>query len=326
MSEPQVWIDKLRAGDRSRAQAGHPGKSRRLPAAFLEEVLDLVARYARIEKLVLGGATVSYSPVSLQAAQLADKEPAAQGEALAEGERARLELPAGPILELQKLIEAQGIKVVPCLFPAPDYSGGFFFDAQMGPVILLHAGASESEMLYGLTHQYAHFLADFDPYITTLCSLPRASGPEDPVEARAHAMALAFLMPRADLHTYRDALDGHGAPVSAELVRHLTVYFDLDPEVVLWRLLALDWIDAAGLRALLAANAELAATLRRQPAAAAPPSMLLPDRFVRLVASAFGAGRIDLETAAAYFGTDSDGAETILGQFEYEEGSAAADA
>ncbi len=324
MIDTRVWIEKLRAGDRSRAASGSGDRGpQRLSREFLEEVLELVVRYARIEKLVLGGATVSYSPVSLEVARHPPADPSAQGEALADGERARLKLPAGPILELQQLIEGQGIKVVPCLFPGPEYSGGFFFDARLGPVILLHAGDSTSEMLCGLAHQYAHFLADFDPYITTLCGFAQASAPEDPIEARAHAMALAFLMPRADLETYREALDGEGAPVSAQLVRHLSVYFDLDPEVVLWRLLALDWIDAAALRLLLAANDELAGSLRRPPAAL--PAMLLPDRFVRLVASAFGAGRIDLEAAAAYFGTDSDGAETILGQFEYEEGSAAAD-
>jgi len=50
----------------------------------------------------------------------------------------------------------------------------------------------------------------------------------------------------------------------------------------------------------------------------------LPDRFVRLVASAFGSGRIDLEDAARYFDTDADGAERILGQFEYEDNPQAA--
>ena len=312
--DAQAWIQKLRAGDRCRA-AGARGPS----WTFLEDTLDLVGRYARIEKLVLGRVDVAYSPASLSVDLSAGGEPATQAEALAIAERARLNLPAGPILDLERLIEAQGIKVVMCGFPAPSYAGGFFFDASLGPCILLPAGASESEKLYALAHQYAHFLADFDPYITTLCALPSNAIPDDPVESRAHAAALALLMPQTDLQLYRDALEaGHPGPVSAQLLDHLHVYFDLDPEIVLWRLTALGWIGATQWESLLAACPERADGLRAQPVRAVTGPALLPDRFVRLVASAFGSGRIDLDAAAAYFGTDSHGAEEILGQFEYE--------
>ena len=335
MIDSNAWSKKLRAGDRCR-----PRTQRSLPQQFLDDTLRFVERYARVEKIVVGGVEVHYSPASLAVDLSPDGDPISQGEALAEAERARLELPAGPVLELQRLIEAQGIKVAPRLFPASEYAGGFFFDSQMGPCILLHAGLSESESLYALAHQYAHFLADFDPYITTLCGLPGTAAIEDSVEARAHATALAFLMPRSDLELYRDALRGQegpsaprhaaklGAPagrvVSAEFLQHLRVYFDLDGEIILWRLLELGWIDATGLRRLLETNAEVAKIVRTPPHEVFPGQMLLPDRFVRLVASAFGSGRIDLEDAAGYFDTDTDGAERILGQFEYEDNPQAA--
>ncbi len=327
-----AWSARLRNGDRCRSQT-QPSLSQQ----FLDDTLHFVERYARIEKLVLGGVEVHYSPASLAVDLAAGGDPIAQGEALAEAERARLELPAGPVLELQRLIEAQGIKVAPRLFPAPEYAGGFFFDSHLGPCILLHAGMSESETLYALAHQYAHFLADFDPYITTICSLPSAAASEDPLEARAHATALAFLMPRSDMELYRSALVGQrevtsaphraakfGPPrpelvVSAEFLQHLRVYFDLDGEIILWRLLELGWIDPAGLRRLLETNAEVAKIVRTPPREVFAGQMLLPDRFVRLVASAFGSGRIDLEDTARYFDTDADGAERILAQFEYED-------
>ncbi len=337
MIDRTAWSQKLRDGDRCR-----PRTQRSLPQQFVDDTLHFVERYARIEKIVVGGVEVHYSPASLAVDLSPDGDPVTQAEALAEAERARLELPVGPILELQRLIEAQGIKVVPRLFPASEYAGGFFFDSQMGPCILLHAGLSESESLYALAHQYAHFLADFDPYITTLCGLPSAGATEDSSEARAHSTALALLMPRADLEIYRDALRGQGEGpsvphraaqlgpppaeriVSAEFLQHLRVYFDLDGEIILWRLLELGWIDAAGLRRLLETNAEVAKIVRTPPHEVFPGQMLLPDRFVRLVASAFGSGRIDLEDAAGYFDTDSDGAERILGQFEYENNPQAA--
>lgn len=317
MIDTQVWMQKLRAGDRCRA-----APSRGPSWAFLEETLGLVERYARIEKLVLGRVNVAYSPASLSVDLAAGGDPYAQGEALAATERARLALPEGPILDLPRLIEAQGIKIVSCAFPAAGYAGGFFFDSSSGPCILMPAGANESEGLYALAHQYAHFLADIDPYITTLCGFPGLAVHDEPVEARAHAAALALLMPQTDLQLYRDALEaGHPGPVSAQLLEHLHVYFDLDAEVVLWRLLALKWIDAARLKVMLAGYPDLADHLRTPPPSVTPGTVLLPDRFVRLVASAFGAGRIDLDGAADYFGTDNDGAERILAQFEYEEPS-----
>lgn len=317
MIDVQAWMQKLRAGDRCRA-----APSRGPSWVFLEETLALVGRYARIEKLVLGRVDVAYSPASLSVDLTPGGDPDAQGEALAIAERIRLALPEGPILDLQRLIEAQGIKIVSCAFPAAGYAGGFFFDSSSGPCILLPAGVNVSEGLYALAHQYAHFMADIDPYITTLCGFPGFAAHADPVEARAHAAALALLMPQADLQLYRDALEaGHPGPVSAQLLEHLHVYFDLDAEVVLWRLLALQWIDAAGLKVLLAAHPDLADNLRTLPPSVAPGAVLLPDRFVRLVASAFGSGRIDLDGAADYFGTDNDGAERILEQFEYEEPS-----
>lgn len=311
-----AWIEKLRGGDR------HGARTRQaLSREFLGDTLDLVERYARIEKVVLGGVDVTYSQASLKVDLSPSGDPAAQGESLAQAERRRLDLPAGPVLDLQRLIEKQGIKVVPRQFPGPGYAGGFFFDAQLGPCILVDTAGSDSETLYTLAHQFGHFLADFDPYITTLCGWPSASAPMEHTEARAHAMALSFLMPREDLELYRQSL-GAEAAVSGELLRHLHVYFELDLEVIVWRLLMLGWIEATALRELLDGNAALAAALRQQHQEVASKSPPLPGRFVRLVASAFGSGRLDLDAAATYFGTDAEAAERILGQFEYESGGA----
>src|SRR5262245_42175755 len=302
-------IDKLLAGDRSRGQADPP-----LPREFLSDAVDLARRYARIEQMVLGAVGVTYSPASLEADLSARGDAVKQGEALAKAEHARLGLRAGPVLDFEQLVESQGIKIIPRLFPSPAYGGGFFFDAELGPCILLQADASESSLRYALAHEYAHFLADFDPYITTLCGMPSSATLEHREEVRAHAMALEFLMPQQEVESYRSAMGlPPGAAVSADLVRQLGVYFDLDVEVVFWRLLALGWIDAAGLDRMLEREPALADALRT------PPTLhgVLPERFVRLVAGAFGRGKIDLEAAAEYLDTDLDGAESILAQFDF---------
>ncbi len=304
-------IETLAAGDRSHA-------TERLTREDLAATLDLAERYARIEKKVLGAAArVAYSPTSLELESHRDDDAAALGEFIATSERARLQLPDGPILELMRTIEEQGIKVLPRRLPQ-EYSGGFFFDEKLGPCILIQADASESALQYGLAHQYAHFMADFDPYITTLCGWPTPAVLEDPIELRAYHTALALLMPRTDLETYREAFgSSEGEALQAELVHQLRVYFELDPEQVLWRLLTLGWIDAAGLNTLLRSDARLADELRSEPRTRSEAS-LLPERFVRLVASAFGSGKVDLEGAAGFLGTDIDGAESILEKFEYE--------
>lgn len=311
MSRFEELIEALAAGDRS-------GAAQRFSRDDLAATLDLVERYARIEKKVLGPAKVVYSPTSLQLASHAQDDALAWGEHLARSERKRLALPSGPILELAHVIEEQGIKVLPRRFP-PEYSGGFFFDEQLGPCILVQATANESALQYSLAHQYAHFVADYDPYITTMCGWPTAAVLDDPIELRAHHAALALLMPRADLELYRDALgSADGAALSDELVRQWQVYFELDPEQIFWRLLTLGWIDADGLQGMLQKDAELAARLRA-PARVLDEQALLPARFVRLVACAFGSGKVDIEAAARLLGTDLEGAENILGQFEYEQ-------
>jgi Zn-dependent peptidase ImmA (M78 family) len=312
MQDQNNLIAALLAGDRSHAHV-------RVERSFVADALELATRYTRIEKKVLGSVQVTYSPASLEIGAPGTGDLLAQSEAVAEAERARMKLPSGPILELARLIEEQGIKILPRHFPSTEYMGGFFFDEKLGPCILLHAGAGESQRQYALAHQYAHFIADYDPYITTLCGAPDPGRLDDPIEMRAHAIALALLMPRSDLEIYREALDlTSEARVSFELVRQLSVYFDLDPEIVFWRLLELGWINAEELSRLLAENVELVAELR-SPSPDAAGATLLPDRFVRLVACAFGAGKLDLEAAARYLGTDVDGAESILGQFEYEQ-------
>ena len=303
-------IDTLLRNDRSAAP--QPVSRHELAAA-----LDLAERYARIEKTVLGAAKVAYSPVSLEAASHMEDDPLTMGEFVATSERARLGLPIGPILELWRLIEEQGIKVLPRPMP-PQYSGGFFFDAQLGPCVLVQIDSNDSTLQYALAHQYAHFILDYDPYITTLCGWPSEQLAEDPIEQRAHHTALALLMPRAELEMYRDALGpSNDNLLQPELVHQLRVYFELDPEQVLWRLLMLGWIDASALESLLQQDTSLAATLQ-SPSTGRAEAALLPERFVRLVASAFGSDKFDLETAAHFLGTDFRGAERILGQFDYE--------
>ena len=309
MSKWDALIDKLIAEDRT---VDAP-----LTREFLLDTLDLAQRYATVEKLVLGNVRVAYSSSSLSMDLALDGDVVKQGEHLADAERQRLELPPGPILELDLLIEEQGIKVLARVFPAGSTAlGGFFFDAELGPVILVNAAATRSDRQYTLARQYGHFLADFDPYITIVSGRPEGSEVHDRVDMRSHQFALAFLLPRADLEMYRSAMQLDDGSINAEFVHQLQVYFDVDPELVLWRLLSLGWLDASSLRALLDREPQLAASLRSAPPALGRDT-LVPERFIRLVAHAFGNASLDLEEAGKALGMDDEETRYVLGQFQY---------
>jgi len=316
--KPTAIVENLLAGDRTRNLPGP-----HLTAEFLARAVNFAGRYARLEKLLFGNTKVAYSPSALSMNLSLAGDVIGQGEALAEAERARFGISLGPILELGWLIEDQGVKIVPRSFPEGGPArGGFFFDSEVGPCILVDLAASATQRDYVLAHQYGHFLADFDPYITTVCGHPDPALIEDPRELRAHIFALAFLMPRQDLETYRQALGIEPPNITAEFVRQLQVYFAVDYEMVFWRLLSLSWIVPEHMETLLRENPDFLDPVEVDRMDADERLSILghvPERFVHLVASAFGRGLIELEDAAEYFDTDVEEARQVLEQFHYED-------
>lgn len=311
-------VDSLAAGDRTQ---GSPDGS--LPREFLRSTVEFAERYARLEKVLFGGPRVAYSPTALELDLSLPGDPMAQGEQLADAERARFDLDTGPILELGWLIEDQGVKILARPFPEGAAArGGFFFDSTLGPCILVDSGAPPVQRDYVIAHQYGHFLADYDPYITTICGHPGPGIVDDPRELRAHAFALAFMAPRRDVEAYRKAfgLAPH-ALVSADFVRQLQVYFALDFEVVFWRLLSMGWIDPPRIETLLRENDDFTSPVDvdRMDADERVAFLGYPERFVHLVASGFGRGLLELEDAAEYLATDVEGARHVLEQFHYED-------
>ncbi len=315
-------IELLIAGDHTRT-----GPGPHLSPEFLRELVAFVTRYARLEKMLAGGTRVAYSPSALGLNLSISGDILGQAEDLARLERVRFKLPNGPILDIDQLIEAQGVKVVPCRFPVGTAaSGGFFFDAELGPCIFHDAALTIPQRDYVVAHQYGHFLADFEPYIHTVCGHPNPALVEDMREVRAHQFALAFLMPRVDVEAYQKAIGLElGNEIPREFVQQLQVYFAVDNEVVLWRLLSLGWTDAAGIATLLSKDGGLLPEIDLEQIdreARLVYSKPIPERFIHLVASAFGRGMLDLEDAAEFLGTDLNEAQSVLEQFHFEDPAA----
>jgi Zn-dependent peptidase ImmA (M78 family) len=313
----QALVAGLMAGDRTRAADGP-----HLTQEFLQATLLFIEKYARVEKMVLGATRVAYSQAALGMNLSTAGDVLQQGERLAEAERARFGVGAGPILELGWLIEDQGVKIIPRRFPAGTAArGGFFFDSELGPCILVDAEAPPIPRDYAIAHQYGHFLADYDPYITTICGHPNPASLDDPRELRAHQFALAFMMPRRDLETYRTALALSEKPLTAEFVHQLRVYFAVDTELVFWRLLSLGWMEPPRIETLLRQNEELLVPVEADRMDADERLAMLggiPERLVHLVASAFGRELIELDDAASYLETDVEEAKHVLEQFRFE--------
>jgi len=310
-----LLLEHLAAGDRTLKSGASA-----LSPAFLNSILGLATRYARVERLVRGATEVCYSPSALGLDLARTGDVMSQGEQLAEAERGRFALGHGPILELDHLIEEQGVKILPGAFPAnSDVRGGFFFDQDVGPCILVHAQAPPAEHTYIVAHQYGHFLADYDPYIVTLCGRATPESLADPVELRAHQFALAFLMPHGDLDAYRRGmhLESPGS-LNAEFVRQLHVYFEAEVETVFARLLSLGWIEPQDVDSILRGQDDLQAALR-DPPLELDPVRLLPDAFVHLVASAYGHKKIQLEEAIEVLGLEAPIAMRLLAQFRYDD-------
>ena len=308
---------RLQLGERL-TRGGKP-----LPAAFLEEQVELARRYSLVEKLVLGGTQVSYSPASLEVELDLKGNVIEQGEKLAVAERARHNLLAGPVLEIEALVEEQGLKVIARRFPQDATSlGAFFFDGDIGPTILVNASAGPADVSYIVARQYGHFLADYEPYPYIVCGRPDPQSLDNAADMRAHVFALAFLMPEKDLNVYCDAMKLERDQVlHAEFLQQLQVYFEVDAELILWRLLSLGWITAPQLKQFLEKEPAIAECLLQAPQRH-PGNDELPDRFVQLVAHGFGQDKLTLSEAADVLGVEEAEAERLLSQFRYEDGDA----
>ena len=89
-------------------------------------------------------------------------------------------------------------------------------------------------------------------------------------------------------------------------------------ELILWRLLGLGWVTAPQLQDFLEQQPQFAQELHQQPTRV-QGSDLLPDRFVQLVARAFGDDKLNLQAATKLLGVEATEATRLLSQFRYDD-------
>ena len=117
------------------------------------------------------------------------------------------------------------------------------------------------------------------------------------------------------MEEYLQALGvGEGAPVTADMVRQLVVFFEAGSATVLSRLLAMGRVTAEELEPLMTelgdAPDDVPERLEEGP---------VPERFRRLALEANARGEIGLDTLARYLETDTTAAQRLADRFRLKD-------
>lgn len=114
------------------------------------------------------------------------------GEELAAAERERLKIRDGPIADLRRLIEGQGVLCFHLPVAKNEFSGLSWMHPEYGACILINASDNPGRRAFTTAHEYGHLLRrDGD----SVCDLTLEAGVERP----ANRFATCFLMPASDV-------------------------------------------------------------------------------------------------------------------------------
>ena len=176
----------------------------------IKRCLELCRKGRDIEKRLMGEAE-RMPPFYRLAAPHNTGEAVAQGEQVAEQERRRLGIGTMPITDMAELLATQGIWVAGTHLP-DKVSGLFWHHRSIGLAILVNAGQVRARRRFSYAHEYAHALMDRFGQALNVSSTDNAS---DNIEKRANAFAAAFLMPKAGVSEFLQAMD-KGQPSKTE--------------------------------------------------------------------------------------------------------------
>lgn len=137
------------------------------------------------------------------------EEPWRQGYRLGEAARRSLGIPVGPVIDLQKTLEAAAIHVATLPFSGADIDAASLMEEGAMPVLLLNQRSPRIARLLprraAMAHELCHLLHDAGEHdLETQMSRSEGSAQDDPAEQRARAFGPAFLAPREEVrHWFR---------------------------------------------------------------------------------------------------------------------------
>ncbi len=172
----------------------------------LRECMALARELTNLERL-LGVDRETNMPASFQLPLAQSRwEAIQQGARLAEEERRRLGIGIGPVPELPKVLETEGVRTALVDLPE-DVSGFTLNDRGVGFFVVANRAHHLWRRRFSFAHEYAHVLSDRDRFGL----VSRASERDSLVEVRANAFAASFLMPEEGVRQFIAGL-GKGKP------------------------------------------------------------------------------------------------------------------
>jgi len=309
-------------------------------AGLLREFTALTRRFAFLERLIQGDILYDL-PVHFAPESSTAEDPEREGERLAAAERDLLEQLGDDAGSLAAALDEMGIKVLALDEAMPESGpaeggelwGAFSYEGSTGPALFAGTPLGRPEAAFILAHEFAHLVADINPYQARFCRWERSTLrnlQESPEEIRADRFARALLIPEPSLRRAWELFPPATGAAGVEDPRfeRMAAYFEVPSCLVLRRVLELDLHRGIepGARPDLGSpttgDAERSAPSvgpkagRRERGAhgAAEPTALLelPERFVNLVLASYYRHILEIDELALFLRTSDEGARQML--------------
>jgi Zn-dependent peptidase ImmA (M78 family) len=235
-------------------------------------------------------------------------------DAILQGHRAAVQLRhhfmigEAPVLDLDKVLEQRGVKVVERSLPNSKVCGFSVTSADFGHAIFVNSHRTRERRLFTLAHELGHLSMDRD-HTTTL--LTEKQEQESLAEVRANSFAATFLMP--DL-AVKEALlklgvtEGEKERINAVTIDYLRKQFGVSYDAMLWRLVNLKVITKKEREGLLPYAVEDALPN-------GVTSLSLPERYKALAVEAYRRAKISIGKLADLLRIDIYEARKLVKQF-----------
>lgn len=267
--------------------------------------------YVRLEEICQAPLRPRYPPEY----EIRGADPELMAEDVAVGERNRLALGEGPLLNLRAMLERDvGLRVFQLELPSK-VAGMFAFTETLGGCIAVNLHHPPEKRRHSLGHEYGHFLTSRNRSEITLEGRYRRI----PASERfAETFARAILMPSSGLRRrYLELERERSRGVTYGDLCRLAHYYAVSVEAMTRRLEELRLIPSGTwerLRQERFSVREAQRLLRIAPAA--PDDDRLPTRYVALAVEAWQIGELSEGQLARFLRTDRLGAREVVHQLE----------
>lgn len=270
-----------------------------------EELHDLVEELARLGDDYLELARLSETVLPRRYPAMVDihgLDPQLAAEDVAAGERNRLGLGDGPLIQLREVLEDEvGVRVFVPELPS-QVAGLFLYAEQLGGCVAVNARHPRERQRWSLSHEFGHFLTTRSRAEVTLVHQERTSAHE----RFADAFAANFLIPRDGLRRrYHELAQTRRGQVTAADVLRLAHTYQVSLQAMALRLEDLRLLPAGSFDRLVESGfrpseAHRLLGLER----AAPDQDLLPLRYRYLAAELLLEGAISEGQLARFLRVD----------------------